>query len=174
MNITFLIGNGFDIGLGAPTRYTDFYQWLLNTARGKPLLEKKNEKEVESPLKKVMDSIESNYELWADLEVARGKYPQYLLNQQRVLQKDLEYPLYVKEKLIEKKLIEQLNKSFDALDNALGEYLALVEKDYQLSYASDKENELFYETDKENEFHRALLNFFADLPIPCFPANIIL
>ena len=27
LNITFLIGNGFDIGLGLKTRYKDFYKY---------------------------------------------------------------------------------------------------------------------------------------------------
>lgn len=26
MNITFLMGNGFDIGIGMPTQYEDFYE----------------------------------------------------------------------------------------------------------------------------------------------------
>lgn len=29
MNITFLIGNGFDINLGLKTRYVDFYDFYL-------------------------------------------------------------------------------------------------------------------------------------------------
>ena len=30
MNITYLIGNGFDLNLGLRTRYTDFYDYYLN------------------------------------------------------------------------------------------------------------------------------------------------
>ncbi len=29
MNITFLIGNGFDLNLGLKTRYTDFYKYYM-------------------------------------------------------------------------------------------------------------------------------------------------
>ena len=31
MNITFLIGNGFDIKLGLKTRYTDFYPTYIDS-----------------------------------------------------------------------------------------------------------------------------------------------
>ena len=34
MNITFLIGNGFDIGLGMPTRYEDFYEHYCKVITG--------------------------------------------------------------------------------------------------------------------------------------------
>lgn len=32
MQITFLIGNGFDIGLGLKTRYTEFYKEYIRLA----------------------------------------------------------------------------------------------------------------------------------------------
>lgn len=57
MNITFLVGNGFDINLGLNTRYTDFYPNYL--AKG-----------YDDILSK---AIADNYEKWADLEVALGK-----------------------------------------------------------------------------------------------------
>ena len=34
MNITFLLGNGFDIGLGMPTRYEDFYKEYCKIVTG--------------------------------------------------------------------------------------------------------------------------------------------
>ena len=57
MNITFLVGNGFDINLGLKTRYTDFYPVYLNKGHD-DILSK---------------SIANNYSNWADLEVALGK-----------------------------------------------------------------------------------------------------
>lgn len=57
MNITFLVGNGFDINLGLNTRYTDFYPTYLN----------KGHEDILSR------AIADNYEKWADLEVALGK-----------------------------------------------------------------------------------------------------
>lgn len=57
MNITFLVGNGFDINLGLKTRYTDFYPYFL--AHG--------------PKGIITDDISENYDCWADMECALGK-----------------------------------------------------------------------------------------------------
>ena len=56
MNITFLIGNGFDINLDLKTRYTDFYEYFIPRAQ-------------EDKLKQ---SLKKDYSLWADLEIALG------------------------------------------------------------------------------------------------------
>lgn len=58
MNITFLIGNGFDINLGLKTRYKDFYQYYI-------------QKEKNDFLAK---DIADNYEYWSDLEEGLGKF----------------------------------------------------------------------------------------------------
>lgn len=57
MNITFLVGNGFDINLGLKTRYTDFYPFYLS---------KKHDDIISR-------AIANNYERWADLELALGQ-----------------------------------------------------------------------------------------------------
>lgn len=57
MNITFLIGNGFDINLGLKTRYTDFYPFYLS---------KKHDDVISS-------AIAHDYDRWADLELALGQ-----------------------------------------------------------------------------------------------------
>lgn len=57
MNITFLIGNGFDINLGLKTRYTDFYPYYLS---------KKHDDIISK-------AVADNYERWADLELALGQ-----------------------------------------------------------------------------------------------------
>ena len=70
MNITFLLGNGFDIGVGLPTRYEDFYQEYCESLEGDPenirlfkeMLKKRNEDEV----KRIID--------WADFEKAFGEH----------------------------------------------------------------------------------------------------
>lgn len=59
MNITFLIGNGFDINLGLKTRYTDFYPYYLK-------------KHPEEMIAKFI-SQDNNYENWADLELRLGE-----------------------------------------------------------------------------------------------------
>lgn len=61
MNITFLIGNGFDIKLGLKTRYTDFYPTYIAS--------NKNRSEDDS-IRKFTDLIAPDYETWADFEMA--------------------------------------------------------------------------------------------------------
>ena len=63
LNITFLIGNGFDIGMGMKSRFKDFfpiYQFLSQ--------DKKPE------IKQLADEIGGDYETWADFESKLGEY----------------------------------------------------------------------------------------------------
>lgn len=62
MNILYFTGNGFDINLGMPTKYADFY---------------KHYKEISSTNKNIQilkNDIEDDYKNWSDLELAIGKY----------------------------------------------------------------------------------------------------
>lgn len=63
MNITFLIGNGFDVGLGMKSRFKDFF----------PIYKEKSQNK-KPRIKQLSDSIESDYETWADFEKALGEY----------------------------------------------------------------------------------------------------
>ena len=58
MNVTFLIGNGFDLNLKLNTRYSDFYKYYIENDP-KDLLSK---------------SIKDDYEIWSDLEVGLGEF----------------------------------------------------------------------------------------------------
>lgn len=58
MNITFLIGNGFDLNLKLDTRYSDFYKYYV-----------KND-----PNDLLSKSIKKDYEMWSDLEVGLGEF----------------------------------------------------------------------------------------------------
>ena len=58
MNVTFFIGNGFDLNLGLETGYKHFYKYITSK-------EKNN---------KLVKSINKDYELWADLELGLGAY----------------------------------------------------------------------------------------------------
>jgi len=61
MNITFFIGNGFDLNLGLNTRYDDFYRYYKHQMKDSEDL--------------LSNSIrdESNYEMWSDMEIGLGK-----------------------------------------------------------------------------------------------------
>lgn len=61
MNLLFVIGNGFDLQLGLPTSYHDFYQYYIKTP---------SSSEAIARLKKIISSDQQN---WSDLELALGK-----------------------------------------------------------------------------------------------------
>lgn len=62
MNVVYIIGNGFDLQLGLPTSYSDFYQYYTN-------LESKSES-----IRKLKEAIKNKPHNWSDLEVALGQY----------------------------------------------------------------------------------------------------
>ena len=62
MNVTYIIGNGFDLNLGLKTSYHDFYNYYKN---------------VPSPnddIKDLKEDIKSNINQWSDLEYKIGQY----------------------------------------------------------------------------------------------------
>lgn len=61
MNLLFVIGNGFDLQLGLPTSYSDFYKYYIS---------RPSQSEVISRLK---GEISQNQQNWSDLELALGK-----------------------------------------------------------------------------------------------------
>ena len=68
MNITHIIGNGFDINQGIPTSYAHFYEYYLQ------LVPEANEPEIVSQFRINMynDLLENKSELWSDMELALG------------------------------------------------------------------------------------------------------
>jgi len=63
MNVTFLIGNGFDLGIGLKTAYADFYDSYCMPRQG------------DSPaVVKFKSEIQKNYKNWSDFEEAFGEY----------------------------------------------------------------------------------------------------
>ena len=55
MNITFLIGNGFDVGMGMESKFKDFF----------PIYEAKSLNK-EDRIKKLSQEIGNDYDTWAD------------------------------------------------------------------------------------------------------------
>lgn len=62
MNVTFLIGNGFDLNCGLKTRYKDVYNEYCQTQSSSELI------------KKFKEDINMNIENWGDFEVAMCNY----------------------------------------------------------------------------------------------------
>jgi len=70
MNITYLIGNGFDINIGMNTRYEDFLEYYLRF------------KSKDMFIQKAKDEIDKDLKNWADLELALGKYTSQIESQE--------------------------------------------------------------------------------------------
>lgn len=79
MNIVYLIGNGFDLSVGLPTAYSDFYKYYLS----------QNTEDEE--IIKFKKSIETTPDYWSDLEKALGQYTINLDTEEKInaIHKDL-------------------------------------------------------------------------------------
>ena len=81
MEITFLLGNGFDIQCGLKTSYIDFYKYILKKKYSINLT-----KEIDKELALKIDNIiyseiyksKDNIENWADLELQLGVFTKRL------------------------------------------------------------------------------------------------
>lgn len=69
MNITFLVGNGFDIACGIDTSYGAFYEWYCD----KP----SNKKHIEEFKKNIKEDINGEGKNWVDFELGLGKYTKH-------------------------------------------------------------------------------------------------
>lgn len=142
MNITFLIGNGFDVGIGMKSRFKDFF----------PVYQK-NACEKEESIRSFSDEIGSDYDTWADFEVALGKYTlkfntetkQVFIEQVKDFEKDfIEYLMNNEMKLkidgsIESSMKNALMQYYD-LKNLAPESNETIKKVY---YAHSLENYVY-------------------------------
>lgn len=94
MNVTFFIGNGFDLNLGLKTKYTDFYKYYV----GQP----------SSDGDMLVEAIRENAPKWSDLEIALGDFTEELqqtdfeafLNSKEQMEEELAHYLAEQEKRI--------------------------------------------------------------------------
>lgn len=63
MNITFLIGNGFDVGIGMKSRFKNFFPIYQEQSKNKP-----------ERIKQLSDEIGTDHDTWADFEAELGRY----------------------------------------------------------------------------------------------------
>lgn len=63
MNITFMMGNGFDVGLGFPPKFTDFFPTYVIDSKNK-----------EPNIRQLSERIHANHKTWADFETQTGQY----------------------------------------------------------------------------------------------------
>ena len=80
MDVTFLIGNGFDIGVGLPSKFVDFFPVYEKNSKGKP-----------DEIRELANNIGKDYETWADFEAALGQYTaQFTPDQKKKIEKQVE------------------------------------------------------------------------------------
>ena len=70
MDITFLVGNGFDLSLGYKTSYEDFYKYYLEQTRDS------KDKAISCLRDSIANDLNSGSRLWTDFEVGLGKFTQ--------------------------------------------------------------------------------------------------
>ena len=77
MNITYIIGNGFDIGLGLRTRYSDFIPHLKGELESLLDASRSGVSEMESKVASwILEAIKTHKQnFWSDAEIAFGELP---------------------------------------------------------------------------------------------------
>lgn len=98
--ITFFIGNGFDLNVGLPTKYSQFYEYY----------------KAKYPNDLLAKEIDADYEYWADMEIGLGKYTSKINSEN-------EDVFWESEELLEQALADYLeiqtnNVSIDAQETA--------------------------------------------------------
>ena len=77
-NVTFIIGNGFDLGLGMKTKYTDVYDGYIYSP---------SKSQVISDFKTELQSHNSdNYKNWSDFEMAMAEYARRLTSEDELIE----------------------------------------------------------------------------------------
>lgn len=139
MNITFLIGNGFDLNLGLKTGYTDFYNYYIQQLP--------NDMIVKSIIKE-----NGTYKLWSDLELGLGSFLQEIdnnhindfLNSKATLERYLtDYLIQEDNKIFIKDEQALLGEFKNAVVNFYKEF-SLSERNIYKSYLSNENKEIVY------------------------------
>ena len=102
-NVTFILGNGFDLNLGMKTKYTDMYNGYVNEPSiiGYIINFKKHLKE-QAPA----------FEKWGDFEMAMAEYAKTLSSEQELVGCVRDFKRY---------LVEHLGREYERLKNAIFE-----------------------------------------------------
>lgn len=99
MKVVFIIGNGFDLSLGLPTQYKDFYKFYL----GLDSNDKPQVKKLKEHLKNDYEN-ENGYQYWSDLEIGIGNYTTNFSN------------------------VQELKEAYYDLNDRMQEYIAMIDK----------------------------------------------
>ena len=157
MNITFLIGNGFDIGLGLKTGYKDFYNYFINSPEAEDnMIRRQIEK----------DKLANKYDKWSDLEFALGEYTKEVCEDT--------YENFANDKINLDKLlanyIKEEREKFIFENGNLREFV-IDALDQIRNWESKKESELvkrIFDTYKNEQFYYQSINFNYTDCFDCF------
>lgn len=86
MNITFLIGNGFDLNLGLDTKYSDFLEeYLKDNPEDTPEI-KTFKDDIRKREEKDIEEGKISEHLWANVEIALGQYTDEVVRQGKTVE----------------------------------------------------------------------------------------
>jgi len=120
MNITFLIGNGFDVDKGIASSYSKFYEWYCDKASDKKHIVDFRKNIQDDVTRKVPDDEKT----WADFELGLGQYTAKFSR-------------------------EEVEDFLDCLEDAqenIREYLLVQEKKFEPDAYTDEAYKAFYES----------------------------
>ena len=93
MNITFLIGNGFDLSCGLKTSYPDIYEGYVKSSSSKPIIEKLKQELIK-------DKTNENWVNWADFEMGMAKYAKGIPSEKDFIECISDFKAYLREYLL--------------------------------------------------------------------------
>lgn len=129
MNVTFMIGNGFDLSCGMKSRYTDVCK--------KYIKEKKSDTKVISLFK---HDIKSDLKTWGDFEIAMAKYAEKASDEEAYIDCISNFREFMRKYLIsEQKKVSSKLYEYDCLKGSLFEIAnSIYERYYTVLLPSEK------------------------------------
>ena len=106
MNLTFIIGNGFDLKLGMKTRYTDVYESYIKS------------KSKSETIEKFKANLESDYEKWSDFEIGMAKYARNFNSEDELIECVRDFRSH---------MTEQLSRENDIIKKKIYDYNDIIE-----------------------------------------------
>lgn len=134
MNITFLLGNGFDIQCGLQTSYINFYEYILKKKYSLELFQEIDRKSVLTIDNMIYSEIfksKDNIQTWADLEFQLGEFTRRL--------KEVNQDAITAERFLE---------DFEILREDLNDYLKGIQIQDDVQISEDFSEILFTTMDK--------------------------
>lgn len=127
MNITFLIGNGFDLRVGMKTKYTDMYDGYINSPTIDATI---------ADFKEDLASSAPKYETWSDFEMGMAEYAQRFDNEDDFIKCIRDFKAYMI-----KHLCTEEDNFFNAFNKSIVDESAILEE-FEHSIANFYKNQI--------------------------------